>query len=130
MQMQQVIDKSECKPHSEKIKFRNNLNKNRIKVPTKNTDLINKRNMRKLTVYLKYHETIVFNLRLGCMDSTESAAIYEPIEKRHTFATKFLQKSLFALIAASFGGSLIFPVSHAIFNYPEPEQWHLLVKLQ
>lgn len=67
---------------------------------------------------------------IGCDDSQSSFEIYEKIEKMHEFWTIWLNKLSIAFLLLLFGGSALFPISYAIFEYPVPHSWTVIIEMQ
>lgn len=65
-----------------------------------------------------------------CAYSTESFKIYESMEKTHNMLTRVLFIGVSMALATVFGLALIFPISYALFQYPEPDKWCILFELQ
>lgn len=60
----------------------------------------------------------------------ESVKIYKHIEIFHSILTRLLFKAVSVIVVTIFGLALMFPISFAIFDYPEPSQWRLLLEIQ
>lgn len=62
--------------------------------------------------------------------SKQAQLIYEHIENRHVVLVEFLIKlSIFTTLVILLT-SAMFPISHAIFDYPPPDLWTLPVEIQ
>lgn len=62
--------------------------------------------------------------------SKQAQVIYEHVESRHALLVKYLVKLSILTILLILLTSAMFPISHAIFDYPPPELWALPVEIQ
>lgn len=62
---------------------------------------------------------------VGSSTSAYGFAHYENVEHRHTFFTSVLIKGAYLSTVLSYSSYALYPISYAIFNYPEPDNWLL-----
>lgn len=60
----------------------------------------------------------------------ESLKIYKCIEATHAKLTHSLFKAVSMIVATMFGLALLFPISYALLQSPEPSQWRLSLEIQ
>lgn len=75
------------------------------------------------------HLLLIF-IYLESKDSMESTKIYERAERLHAVLTHVLFTIDSVIFAVIFVVCLMFPISYALFSYPEPSQWRLLLDIQ
>lgn len=68
--------------------------------------------------------------QLGCQDSKHSFDIYSSVESKHASITAFMRAAAIAIVVVVFLLSAMFPISHAVFDYPPPQLWKLPVETQ
>lgn len=59
-----------------------------------------------------------------------SFKIYQHVEQNHTLLTQVLHAMIIMVVVTLYAIVLMFPISYAIFDYPTPDQWRLLLEIQ
>lgn len=77
-----------------------------------------------------HHIFLDYALCVECEESADSLIIYKRIEHIHTSLTKVLFRGSSMIVATSYGLTLLFPISHALFQYPAPREWRLALEIQ
>lgn len=67
---------------------------------------------------------------LGCESSKESFENYQNVEGSHTHLTQILFKLACLLVGSAYASALLFPISYAIFQFPDPIYWRLPMDVQ
>lgn len=67
---------------------------------------------------------------LGYTRSEQTRRIYDDAEKKHALFTIIMFRSMLMGSMVIFLMAAMFPISHAIFGYPPPENWLLPVGMQ
>lgn len=63
---------------------------------------------------------------IGRSNSTESQRIYNDVEGTHAKFTILISKMMLTTVFVLFLLSALMPISYAIFDYPPPQQWHVI----
>lgn len=67
---------------------------------------------------------------LGCLESDQSQDIYKAVGGNHSLFTSYIFKIIGLISSGLFGLSAAFPISYAIFGYPAPQSWLLVLETQ
>lgn len=65
----------------------------------------------------------VFVLAIGAIQSSIHREQYEAVEIRHQFIASLAFKCSYALLIVPYTVTALYPISYAIFDYPEPSRW-------